>query len=91
MDLILGEAVILGVCVNISESGLRGAFSHPIPSGVEGLLTVYQGEHSFQANVRVESVKGGEARIRFCLTSDQERGDLKDFLKLLAPIPLWRR
>jgi hypothetical protein len=91
MDFILGEAVVIGTCVNISESGLRGTFSNPVPAGAEGQLTLYHGEQSFQTDARVESFRAGEARVRFCLTSDQELEDLRGFLKLLTPIPLWRR
>ena len=91
MDLIVGEAVIIGTCVNISESGLRGPFSSPIPAGADGMLTLYHGETSFQVDAHVESFRAGEARVRFVLKSDQELEDLRAFLKLLTPVPLWRR
>ncbi|ADW70935.1 hypothetical protein AciX9_4155 (plasmid) [Granulicella tundricola MP5ACTX9] len=85
MDLILGDAVILGVCLNLSESGLRGTFSHPVLAGAEGLLTIYQGEQNVQIHARVYSLKGDEARIRFRFDSEQEQQNIREFLKLVTP------
>jgi hypothetical protein len=91
MDLILGDTVVLGVCVNLSESGLRGTFSYPLAAGTEGLLTLYHGDRSFQIHARIESIKADDARVKFRYDNDQEREDIRRFLKHLTPAPLWRR
>ncbi len=91
MDFIVGDSVILGVCVSLSESGLRGTFSNPVPSGTNGLLTVYHRDHSVQVHAQVQSMKADEARVGFHFNSDQEREDIQNFLKRLAPVPASRR
>lgn len=87
MDLVLGNAVILGVCKSLSESGLRGTFSHPVATGGEGLISLYHEEHSFQVKARIDSLRSEEVRVRFCFASDQERENLRTFMKLLFPEP----
>ena len=87
MDLILGEAVVLGLCLNISESGLLGTFSNPVPVHSEGLLTLYYHQRSYQAHAQIEGFQGDEARLEFRFASDKERADIHDLLKLLAPEP----
>lgn len=87
MDLIFGDAVVPGVCVNVSESGLRGTFASPLPAGTEGLLTLYfeqSGEQRFQIHARVYATRNEEARVRFRFKSEQERLDLREVLKLLT-------
>jgi hypothetical protein len=87
MDLILNDAVVLGTCLNISESGLRGTFSHPLPPGAEGMLTLYNGNENFQIRARIDSFKDEEARVRFRFESDAERDNIRVFLKRLAATP----
>jgi hypothetical protein len=87
MDLIVGSAVVLGHCLDISESGLRGTFADSVPSGTEGLLTLYRGEQSIQVHARVNSFHGDEARLRFRYDSDQEREAVRSFLTLLRAGP----
>ena len=83
MDLIVGDSVTIGTCLNISESGLRGTFSHPLAVNTQGLLTLYFGEQGTQVHAQIESLKGEEARVRFRFASVQERNDLRDLLKRL--------
>ena len=83
MDLIVKDQVTLGVCLNLSESGLRGSFSSPVPLGATGLLTLYQNDRSFQAHAEVESIHGEEARVRFLFESDQELDAIRVLLKSL--------
>ena len=88
MDLIFGDAVVPGICLDLSESGLRGTFASPIPAGTEGLLTLYvegAGEQGFQIHARVYASREEEARVRFRFKSEQERLGLRDLLKLIAP------
>ena len=85
MDLILGDAVLLGLCLNLSESGLLGTFSNPVSLHAEGLLTLYYNQRSFQVHGHVDGFQGEEARVDFRFVSDKERADIRDLLKLLAP------
>jgi hypothetical protein len=85
MDLIVGNAVILGLCLNISESGLRGTFSNPVALKSEGLLTLYYNQRSYQVHAQVDGFNGDEARVEFRFASDKERSDIHDLLNLVAP------
>jgi hypothetical protein len=85
MDMILGDTVILGVCLNLSESGLRGTFSHPVPVGAEGLVTLYQGDQRFQVHARIYSLKEDEARVHFRFDSEHEEQNIREFIKLVTP------
>ena len=88
MDLIFGDAVVPGICLDVSESGLRGSFALPVPAGTEGLLTLYfdpAAEQGFQIHARVYAARKEETRLRFRYKSEQERLDLRELLKLLAP------
>ena len=84
MDFILGDTVILGTCLNLSESGLRGTFTQIIRPATEGLTTVYQGEHSFQVKGRVASLRGDMTHVHFCFDSEEQRQAAKAFFKLVA-------
>jgi hypothetical protein len=84
MDFILGDAVVLGTCLNLSESGLRGTFTQTIQPGTEGLTTVYRGELSFQIKGRIASLRGDRTHIHFCFESEDQREAAKAFLKLVA-------
>ena len=89
MDLIFGDAVVPGICQDISESGLRGTFASPVPEGTEGLLTLYfdkAGEQGYQVHARVYTARNDEARVRFRYRSGQERLGLQELLKQLAPL-----
>ena len=88
MDLIFGDAVVPGICLDVSESGLRGTFALPVPAGTEGLLTLYfdpAAEQGFQIHARIYVARNEETRVRFRYKSEQERLDLRECLKLLAP------
>jgi hypothetical protein len=85
MDLVLGDAVILGICLDLSESGLRGSFSHPVTVGAEGLITLYHEGQSFQVQARIDALRTSEARVSFRFASEQERQGLRVFMKSLFP------
>ncbi len=88
MDLIFGDVVILGVCLDISESGLRGTFSHPVPVGTEGLLTLYHSDETYQVHTFIDSFRNDEVRARFRFESEQERLRIRGLIKLLTgPLP----
>ncbi len=85
MDFIFGDAVILGVCTSISESGLRGKLSANATPGTEGQLTLYRDSKSVQVSALIDSYPGQEVCIRFQPASDAELLALREFLKLLRP------
>ncbi len=88
MDLIFDRTVVLGVCLSLSESGLRGTFADPVPVGTTGLLTLYPrnaGDRNYQTHACIYSLRNEEARVRFCFQSEQERLAIRDILKLLTP------
>lgn len=84
MDFIQGDAVILGTCTDISESGLRGTFSEYVAPGSRGLLTLYHPERTCHMHAEVYSIHDKEARIRFSVTSDDERDAMVALIKSLA-------
>jgi hypothetical protein len=84
MDFILGDAVVLGTCKNLSESGLRGTFSQTVLPGTEGLTTVYHGENKFQIKGRIASLRGDVTHLLFCFESVEQRESVKAFLKLMV-------
>jgi len=84
MDFIHGDAVFLGNCTDLSESGLRGSFIVPLSPGAEGTLTLYVEEQGFEIQAKVESIRGNEARLRFSVASDEEREALHDLVKLFT-------
>ncbi len=84
LDFILGDAVILGACIDISESGLRATFSLPVVPGSEGLVTLYRNDTAYQAHAVVESIKDDEARLRFLFLNEDERKIVRRLLQLLS-------
>ena len=85
MDFLLGDAVVLGTCVNLSESGLQGTFTQTLQPGTEGITTVYHGDHSFQIKGRIASLRGDRAHLHFCFDTEEQKKSAKAFLKLLSP------
>jgi hypothetical protein len=82
MDFIQGDAVFLGTCTDLSETGLRGTFSEYVAPRSEGLLTLYHGDEQSQMRATVYSIRDGEVRIRFNFASDKERAAMSDLVKL---------
>ncbi len=87
MDFILDEKVILGECLSISESGVAGTLSNPMPVGSVGVLTLYHQERSVKIPAVIETPDAEEARIRFASTDPRELEDLRRFIKLLPVKP----
>jgi hypothetical protein len=85
MDFIVRENVLLGVCHSLSESGLRGTFSHPVPARAEGFLTLYHEQERFQVKAAVDSIYEDEARVSFRFETNEERESLRKFMRLLFP------
>ncbi len=87
MDFILGDTVILGICRSISESGVGGTLSNPVPVGTEGVLTIYFQEQSVKVDAVIESPQAEEARIRFIAADPKQREAVRRFMKLLTAPP----
>jgi hypothetical protein len=85
MDMIVRDNVILGVCQSLSESGLRGTFSHAVPVGAEGFVTLYHEQERFQVKAVVDAIYEDEARVSFRFESNEERESLRRFMRLLFP------
>ena len=84
MDFVCGDAVFLGACTDLSDSGLHGTFTEDLAVGAEGLITLYHEEQSFQVRGKVYSVRSGEVRIRFNFATDRERSIIVGLTKTLA-------
>ncbi len=87
MDFILDDAVLLGVCRSISESGVGGELSHPVQVGAAGLLTLYHGDQSVQVQAVVEALEDDGTRMSFRFASPQERDLLRKFIHALPGAP----
>jgi len=87
MDFILGDTVILGFCRSISESGVFGTLSNPIPVGTVGILTLYFQEQSVKVQAVIETPLAEEARIRFVGTDPRQQEAVRRFIKLLTGPP----
>ncbi|MGI4828109.1 MAG: PilZ domain-containing protein [Janthinobacterium lividum] len=85
VDFIHHDNVLLGYCTEISESGLRGAFSDTALPGTEGLITLYRNDQSFCAHAMILEVHENEATARFQFQSLQEENAIREFIRLLAP------
>jgi hypothetical protein len=84
MDFIHGDAVLLGMCSNLSQSGLRGTFSEHVAPGSEGLLTLYFEEHQVEVQARIDSRRDDEVRVKFQFKSDKERSAMSELVNLLT-------
>lgn len=84
MDFIHGDAIVLGVCSNLSETGLRGTFSEAVLPGSEGLLTLYYEDQTFEVQARIESLRDDEAQVLFQFRSDKEHAAMGVLVKRLA-------
>lgn len=85
VDFISKDAIFLGCCVEISESGLRGTFEGPVPPGTEGLMTLYTADMSFSAHAVILGLSADEVTARFQFHSPQEESSIRAFIKRLAP------
>ena len=84
VDFISKDAIFLGCCVEISESGLRGSFEGTVPPGTEGLMTLYTEDMSFSAHALILDANADEATARFQFHSPQEESAIRDFIRRLT-------
>lgn len=86
MDFIRNDSIVLGVCYDLSQSGLRGTFAQPIAPGCIGTVTLYNEQQRLEVPATVSSVRDQETRMRFRITSDRERAAMLDFLKQITAL-----
>lgn len=84
VDFIYGDTVLLGCCIEVSESGLRGTFSATALPGTEGLITLYKNDRSFSAHAVLLEVHDDEATVRFQFQSQEEEAAIREFIHLLT-------
>jgi hypothetical protein len=84
MDFIQGDAVTIGTCTDISESGLRGTFEEDVAPGSQGLLTLNHAEQTCQMEAVVYAIDDKEVRIRFSFASGKERDAMAALIKYLT-------
>ncbi len=87
MDFIREDNVVLGICRSISESGVGGTLSHPVPVGSEGALTLYFQEQSVKVQAVIETSEPEETRIRFLALDPKDCEAVRHFIKLLSQSP----
>jgi hypothetical protein len=97
VDVIIGEMAILGVCKNISETGMRGEFRHRLPIDTEGLIRLNHPQRSMELRGKVVNYAQYQMAFHFLFQSEQERKKLIEFaraanvvgsaLKVVAPPP----
>lgn len=83
VDFIYGDTILLGSCIEISESGLRGTFSSAVLPETKGLITLYRDNRSFSAKALVLEVDENEVTARFEFQSQQEESAIREFIRLL--------
>jgi hypothetical protein len=84
IDLIVGDHVNLGVCKELSEASLLAHFALPVQPASNGIVTLYSGEDKLQFPVHIDSIRGEEVVMRASLTEEEERKELRDFIKTLV-------
>lgn len=62
-----------GICLDISKSGLLGAFSQPLDLWIEGELSLDFGQGCIGIRVRVARVMDREAGLTFLFRNDADR------------------
>jgi hypothetical protein len=87
MDFIHGDSVVLGTCTSLSQSGLRGTMAEAVPTGSEGLLTLYHANQRFEVRARIDGGDDEETRLSFQFRSDKEKLAIGELLKLLTSRP----
>ena len=66
--------IILGQCLNISDSGVLAQFEEPLDLWTTGELRVHAGQRSCKLAARVARVEGHEAGLTFRPAADGSAG-----------------
>ena len=81
VDVIVGETAILGVCKNISETGMRGEFRQRLPLETEGLIRLNHPQQSMELWAKVVHYERFQMAFHFCFQSEAERLKLCEFAR----------
>jgi hypothetical protein len=81
VDVIVGEMAILGVCKNISETGMRGEFRHRLAIDAEGLIRLNHPQQSMELRAKVVHCTQHQMAFFFLFQSEVERKRLCDFAR----------
>lgn len=84
VDFISGDTILLGACVEVSESGLRVTFAGVTKPQTQGLITLYLDNRAFSAHAVIVEVHDEEAAVGFEYQSPQEETGIREFIKLLS-------
>lgn len=82
VDVIVGELAFLGICKNISETGIRGEFRHRLPVGTEGLLRLNHPRDSMELRASVAYANQQEMAFHFLFRSESERKRACEFAQM---------
>ncbi len=81
VDVIIGEMAILGVCKNISETGMRGEFRHRLPLETEGLIRLNHPQRNMELRGKVVHYAQYQMAFHFLFQSEVERNRLCEFAR----------
>jgi hypothetical protein len=81
VDVIIGDMAILGVCKNISETGMRGEFRQRLPLETEGLIRLNHPQQSMELRGKVVHYAQYQMAFHFLFQSEMERKKLCDFAR----------
>jgi hypothetical protein len=84
MDFIREDSIVLGICYDLSQSGLRGSFTQAIAPGAQGTITLYCDDQRIEVQATVTSVRDEETRMNFQFASDKDRTALRHLLDGIA-------
>jgi len=88
VDVIIGEMAILGVCKNISETGMRGEFRHRLPLETEGLIRLNHPQRSMELRGKVVHYAQYQMAFHFLFQSEAERAKLCEFARAVNVVGL---
>ena len=81
VDVIIGEMAILGVCKNISETGMRGEFRQRLPIETEGLIRLNHPQQVMELRGKVVHYAQYQMAFHFLFQSESERLRLCEFAR----------
>lgn len=81
VDVIVGEMAILGVCKNISETGMRGEFRQRLPLETTGLIRLNHPQQTMELRGKVVHYVHFQMAFHFLFQSETERLRLCDFAR----------
>ena len=81
VDVIIGEMALLGVCKNISETGMRGEFRQRVPLHTRGVVRLNHAHKSMELQAEVVHYAHFQMAFHFLFQSEAERLRLCEFAR----------